>query len=227
MGLPLIQGEKGEWALMKAHESETRPVKFEQKNTVVRGYDNSKDLKFGVQIAANKPWLATKTVEVITSLCPQIRAIDLNCGCPINLVCEQGSGSALLDSPSRLENVLRGMNYVSGEVPISVKIRMGTKDGHPTAEKLIKRLVLGGYEAVESGKGTAGVAAITLHGRSKQQRYTRSADWSYIAECSSLIERLKRERSVQADTSAEVRSNDSADPLDCQPASQLAPAFSE
>jgi tRNA-dihydrouridine synthase 3 len=205
MGLPLIQGEKGEWALMKAHESETRPVKFEQKNTVVRGYDNSKDLKFGVQIAANKPWLATKTVEVLTSLCPQIRAIDLNCGCPINLVCEQGSGSALLDSPSRLENVLRGMNYVSGEVPISVKIRMGTKDGHPTAEKLIKRLVLGGYEAIESGKGTAGVAAITLHGRSKQQRYTRSADWSYIAECSSLIGRLKRERSVQADTSAEVR----------------------
>jgi tRNA-dihydrouridine synthase 3 len=134
MGLPLIQGEKGEWALMKAHESETRPVKFEQKNTVVRGYDNSKDIKFGVQIAANKPWLATKTVEVLTSLCPQIRAIDLNCGCPINLVCEQGAGSALLDSPSKLENVLRGMNYVSGEVPISVKIRMGTKDGQPTAE---------------------------------------------------------------------------------------------
>jgi hypothetical protein len=71
-------------------------------------------------------------------------------------------------------------------------------------QKLIKRLVLGGYEAIESGKGTAGVAAITLHGRSKQQRYTRSADWSYIAECSSLIGRLKRERSVQADTSAEV-----------------------
>jgi tRNA-dihydrouridine synthase 3 len=205
MGLPLLQGEKSEWALMKAHESETRPVKFEHKNTVVRGYDNTKDLKFGVQIAANKPWLATKTVEVLTSLCPQLRAIDLNCGCPINLVCEQGSGSALLDSPSRLENVLRGMNYVSGEIPISVKIRMGTKDGHPTAEKLIKRLVLGGYEAVELGKGTAGVAAITLHGRSKQQRYTRSADWSYIAECSSLIDRLKQERSVKTDTLAEVR----------------------
>jgi len=86
MGLPLLQGDKGEWTLMKAHESETRPVRFEGKNTVVRGYDNSKDLKFGVQIAANKPWLATKTVEVLTALCPQLRAIDLNCGCPINLV---------------------------------------------------------------------------------------------------------------------------------------------
>lgn len=177
---------------------------------MIQGYDNSRDLKFGVQVAANKPWLATKTVEVLTSLCPQLRAIDLNCGCPINLVCEQGSGSALLDSHARLESVLRGMNYVSNEVPITVKIRMGTKDGHPTAEKLIKRLVLGGYEAVESGKGTAGVAAITLHGRSKQQRYTRSADWSYIAECGALIDRLKKEKSVQADTMAEADPRDVA-----------------
>ncbi|PVH97671.1 tRNA-dihydrouridine(47) synthase [NAD(P)(+)] [Periconia macrospinosa] len=200
MGLPVIQGERAEWALMKAHESEIRPPKFEGKGSVVQGYDNSKDLKFGVQIAANKPWLATKTVEVLTALCPQIRAIDLNCGCPINLVCEQGSGSALLDSRSRLESVLRGMNYVSNEVPITVKIRMGTKDNQPTADKLIKRLVLGGFEATESGKGAAGVAAITLHGRSKQQRYTKSADWSYIAECSALISRLKKEKSSQIDT---------------------------
>ncbi|KAF1971682.1 tRNA-dihydrouridine(47) synthase [NAD(P)(+)] [Bimuria novae-zelandiae CBS 107.79] len=210
MGLPLIQGEKSEWALMKAHESEVRPVIFENKNTVIRGYDNTKDLKFGAQIAANKPWVATKTVEVLTALCPQLRAIDLNCGCPINLVCEKGCGSALLDSHARLEATLRGMNYVSNETPITVKIRMGTKDGQPTADKLIKRLVLGGYEAVESGKGTAGVAAITLHGRSKQQRYTKNADWSYIAECNSLIARLKKEQNARSDTIAEADPRDLA-----------------
>lgn len=210
MGLPLIQGEKGEWALMKAHESEIQPVKFENKNTVVRGYDNARDIKFGAQIAANKPWVATKTVEVLTALCPQLRAIDLNCGCPINLVCEKGMGSALLDSHARLESTLRGMNYVSNETPITVKIRMGTKDGQPTADKLIKRLVLGGYEAVESGKGTAGVAAITLHGRSKQQRYTKNADWSYIAECNSLIARLKKEQDARTDTIREADPRDLA-----------------
>jgi tRNA-dihydrouridine synthase 3 len=200
MGLPLIQGEKAEWALMKAHESEIRAPKFEHKNTVIQGYDNAKDLRFGVQVAANKPWLAAKTVEVLTALCPHLRAIDLNCGCPINLVCEKGSGSALLDAPSKLENILRAMNYVSNETPITVKIRMGTKDALPTADRLIKRLVLGGYEAIEADKGTSGVAAITLHGRSKQQRYTKSADWSYIAECSALINRLKREKSNRSDT---------------------------
>ncbi|KAF2751373.1 tRNA-dihydrouridine synthase-like protein 3 [Sporormia fimetaria CBS 119925] len=209
MGLPLVQGDKGEWALIKAHESELRPVKY-GKNTVVQGYDNSRDFKFGVQIAANKPWLAAKTVEVLTSLCSHIRAIDLNCGCPINLVCEQGSGSALLDAPSKLESTLRGMNYVSNETPITVKIRMGTKDGQPTATKLIKRLVLGGYEAVESGKGTAGIAAITLHGRSKQQRYTKSADWSYIAECAALINRLKQEKAERTDTVREADPRDLA-----------------
>lgn len=209
MGLPLIQGDKGEWALVKAHESEIKPPKY-GKNTVVKGYDNSKDMKFGVQIAANKPWLAAKTTEVLTALCPSIRAIDLNCGCPINLVCEQGSGSALLDSPAKLENTLRAMNYVSNETPITVKIRMGTKDGHPTADKLVKRLVLGGYEAVASGKGTAGVAAITLHGRSKQQRYTRSADWSYIAECGALINRLKEEKNERTDTIHEADARDQA-----------------
>jgi tRNA-dihydrouridine synthase 3 len=208
MGMPLIQGERGEWALMKAHESEITAPRFQSRGTVVQGYDNATDLRFGAQIAANKPWLANKTVEVLTDYCPKLRAIDLNCGCPINLVCETGSGSALLDSEAKLENILRGMNYVSKEVPITVKIRMGTKEKQPTAQKLIKRLVLGGYEAVESGKGTSGVAAITLHGRSKQQRYSKSADWSYIAECSSLINRLKKDRDAQADTVAE------ADPRD-------------
>jgi tRNA-dihydrouridine synthase 3 len=210
MGMPLIQGERGEWALMKAHESETSPPKFLQKNTVVQGYDNASDMKFGAQIAANKPWLAAKTVEVLTDNCPRLRAIDLNCGCPINLVCEKGAGSALLDQDSKLESILRGMTYVSKETPITVKIRMGTKDNNPTATKLIKRLVLGGYEAVQSGKGTSGIAAITLHGRSKQQRYSRSADWSYIAECASLIKRLKSEKDARTDTIAEADPRDLA-----------------
>ncbi|KAF2808151.1 putative tRNA-dihydrouridine(47) synthase [NAD(P)(+)] [Mytilinidion resinicola] len=204
MGMNLIQGERSEWALMKAHESEIRPPKYSPTAGIVEGYDNSKDIKFGAQIAANKPWLAVKTTEILTSHCPNLRAIDLNCGCPIELVCRDGAGSALLDSAGKLENILRGMNAVSQEVPITVKIRMGTKDRAPTADKLIKRLVLGGYETHAAGLGISGVAAITLHGRSKQQRYTRSADWGYIAECSALIASLKKERWDATDTAREA-----------------------
>lgn len=210
MAMPLIQGERGEWALMKAHESEISAPKFSSKSTVVQGYDNTTDMKFGAQIAANKPWLATKAVEVLTDHCPKLRAIDLNCGCPINLVCEKGAGSALLDQEAKLEQILRGMTHVSKEVPITVKIRMGTRDNNPTAHKLIRRLVLGGREAVETGKGTSGIAAITLHGRSKQQRYSRSADWSYIADTAALIKRLKKDKDAQTDTIAEADPRDQA-----------------
>lgn len=209
MGIPLLQGEKGEWALLKAHESEISPPTYTP-TSIVQGYDNSKDLKFGAQIAGNKPWVALKTTEVLTALCPHLRAIDLNCGCPIDLVYRQGAGSALLDTPGKLEKILRGMNVVSGEIPITVKIRMGTKDKQPTAEKLCQRLVMGGQDAQDAGEGPAGVAAITLHGRSRQQRYTRSADWQYIAECASLVAKLKKERDDVSDTVGEPDERDLA-----------------
>lgn len=207
MGLPLLQGEKQEWALVKAHESELQPPAYYPKN-IVHDYDNSKDIRFGVQMAANKPWLALKTTECLTSLCPSLRAIDLNCGCPIDLVFRTGAGSALLDAHGKLEKILRGMNTVSGETPITVKIRMGTKDKAPTAEKLCQKLILGGHEAQDMNLGPAGVAAITLHGRSRQQRYTRSADWEYIAECATLVKRLRAEHSQVLDT---VREPDARD----------------
>lgn len=93
MSLPLIQGQKGEWALMKAHESEISPPAYSS-TSIVQGYDNSKDLKFGAQISASKPWQALKAAEVLSRLVPHLRVIDLNCGCPIDLVYQSGAGSA-------------------------------------------------------------------------------------------------------------------------------------
>ncbi|KAL8825334.1 MAG: hypothetical protein Q9170_007833 [Blastenia crenularia] len=200
MSLPLIQGQKSEWALMRAHESETIPPTFDPSIGIVNTYDNNRDLKFGAQISANKPWQALKASEILTRLCPHLRVIDLNCGCPIDLVYRTGAGSALLDSQGKLEKIVRGMNAVSDEVPVTVKIRMGTKDSKPNALKLVDRLVYGGYEADDYGGGGSGAAAITLHGRSRQQRYTKSADWSYIADCAALIKRFNENGDDLADT---------------------------
>lgn len=202
MGLPLIQGQKSEWALMRAHESEITPPTIKNQAGVTE-YDNSRDLRFGAQIAANKPWQALKTTEILTKLCPHLRLVDLNCGCPIDLVYRTGAGSALLDSHSKLEKMIRGMNAVSGEIPITVKIRMGTANNKPNALKLVERLVYGGPDADSYGGGGSGVAAITLHGRSRQQRYTKSADWSYIADCAALIKRFNEEGGTLADTIGE------------------------
>jgi len=202
MTAQLLQGGKSEWALMKAHESELSPPRFIGCGSVVQGYNNSKDLKFGAQISANKPWQAFKATEVLTTLLPHLRLIDLNCGCPIDLVFRQGAGSALLDAPSKLEKIIRGMNVVSTDVPITAKIRMGTKDNRPTATKIIERLAFGGIE-MQDRLGPPGCAAITLHGRSRQQRYTRSADWSYIAECAALIKSFNVKKDALSDTANE------------------------
>jgi tRNA-dihydrouridine synthase 3 len=195
---------------MKTHESEIVPPRFSGKNTVVEGYDNAKDIKFGAQVGANKPWLATKTAEVLNMFCPRLRAIDLNCGCPIDLIYRQGAGSALLDSPAKLERILHGMNHVSGDIPITVKIRMGTRDHHPTALSLTNRLVYGSEKSIAEGYGPCGVAAIALHGRSRQQRYSRNADWSYIAECAVVIQKFRAEQDKLADTAAEADPRDQA-----------------
>jgi tRNA-dihydrouridine synthase 3 len=198
MTLPLIQGQKSEWALMKAHESEISPPKYNP-TSIVQNYDNSKDLKFGAQVSANKPWAALKAAEVMQKYIPHLRVIDLNCGCPIDLVYKSGAGSALLDSLSKLEKMIRGMNAVSGEVPITAKIRMGTMTAKPTAQKTIERLAFGSIETADR-IGAPGCAAITLHGRSRQQRYTKNADWSYIAECSALIASYNKKKDEITDT---------------------------
>ena len=208
MSMPLLQGQKSEWALLKAHESEIQPPTFttptQPDPNIVFNYDQSRDLHFGAQIAANKPWLACKATEILTTLLPRgLRCVDLNVGCPIDLVYREGAGSALMDSSRKLENMLRGMNYVSGETPITVKIRMGTKDKQPTAHRLVERLVLGSRDTTPCG-----VAAITLHGRSRQQRYTRSADWDYISSTSDLITSLNKRRQTELDT---IRGPDARD----------------
>ena len=210
MSLPLLQGQKSEWALLKAHRSELESPTFgpTQASLVPTNYDNNRDFKFGVQIAAQRPWHAIKATEIATSICPHLRAVDLNCGCPIDLVYRQGAGAALMDSPGKLEKMLRGMNNVSGEVPVQVKIRMGTKDSKPTADKLVNRLAFGSREQLALDLEPSGIAAVTLHGRSRQQRYTKMADWSYIAQCASVVKSYNDTRDTITDTNKEPDSHD-------------------
>ena len=195
--MPMVQGQKNDWALLKAHSSEISPPRAP--SNIVQGYDNSKDLKFGAQIESNQVMPAMKATEALTALVPHLRLVDLNCGCPIDAICKEGGGSALLDTYSKLEKMVRGMNIVSRDIPITVKIRMGTKDNKPTAQKIIERLAFGGEQS-RSRHGAPGCAAITLHGRSKQQRYTKDANWSYIAECATLVKSYNQKKDDLTDT---------------------------
>lgn len=171
LALPIVQGQKSEWALPRAHSSEAG--------------------SFGVQITAAKHWQAIKAAEAISNLSTPgtISEINLNCGCPIDLVYRSGAGSALLDNPSRLIRILEGMNAVTGDIPVTAKIRTGTRDNKPTAVSLVNRLV------TESP-----VAAITIHGRSRAQRYTKLADWEYVGQVAAAVKEAgARRQEVEGD----------------------------
>lgn len=69
-------------------------------------------------------------------------------------------------------------------VPITCKIRTGVSDKKNTAGKLLARL-----------SSEACVSMVTLHGRSRQQRYSRNADWAYISECAAQIKQYQAQLS--------------------------------
>lgn len=170
LALPLLQGTKPEWALPKAHSSE---------------YPG-----FGVQLATNHHQHATKAAEAIAREAPNVSELNLNSGCPIDLLYRQGQGSALLDQPSKMVRILNGMNACSGDIPVTLKIRTGTKDNKNTAISLVNRMLADTH-----------VAAITLHGRSRQQRYTKEADWNYIAEVGKTVQEWNNKKEENKDLS--------------------------
>ncbi|PSR72129.1 hypothetical protein PHLCEN_2v11977 [Hermanssonia centrifuga] len=168
MGLAnsFLQGSKEEWSLVRRHPSESI---------------------FGVQVAGSKPQLLVPAAETIAKVCAgNLDFVDINCGCPIDLVYKTGSGSALLDAAGKLGKIIVGMNRALGDIPVTVKLRTGVKDGRNNAHKIMPRL---GAEW--------GAAAVTLHGRTRQQRYSKLADWDYIKQCVEAV----REREAEEDLS--------------------------
>uniref|UniRef100_A0A2I2ZI92 tRNA-dihydrouridine(47) synthase [NAD(P)(+)] n=1 Tax=Gorilla gorilla gorilla TaxID=9595 RepID=A0A2I2ZI92_GORGO len=107
----LLQGQMSEWALLKRHQCE--------------------DI-FGVQLEGAFPDTMTKCAELL-SRTVEVDFVDINVGCPIDLVYKKGGGCALMNRSTKFQQIVRGMNQ--------------------------------------------------LHGRSREQRYTKLADWQYIEEC--------------------------------------------
>lgn len=95
--------------------------------------------------------------------------IDLNFGCPAPKVCRNDAGAALLRNPDKVVNMVRACIEAS-DVPITVKMRLGTGSGPNTALEICKRI-----EA-------EGVERICVHGRTLRQRYAGEADWTQIRD---------------------------------------------
>ncbi|XP_075067950.1 tRNA-dihydrouridine(47) synthase [NAD(P)(+)]-like isoform X2 [Mixophyes fleayi] len=151
----LLQGKPSEWALMKRHHSE--------------------DL-FGVQLEGAFPDTMTKCAELLNRTI-DVDFVDINVGCPIDLVYNKGGGCGLMTRTRKFEEIVKGMNSVL-DVPLTVKIRTGVQEKVNLAHKLIPQL------------REWGVSLVTLHGRSREQRYTKLADWEYINQCAKIADPL-------------------------------------
>lgn len=93
--------------------------------------------------------------------------LDLNFGCPVKKVAGKGAGAGLLqDIPKMLEITREVVRAVS--LPVTVKTRLGWDEGSKCIVTLAEQLQ------------DCGVAAITIHGRTRAQMYTGTADWSLI-----------------------------------------------
>ncbi len=113
--------------------------------------------------------ITEEMVQTVQMLQDRADAIDINFGCPAPKVCRNDAGAALLRDPDRVVSMVRACIEVA-EVPITVKMRLGTGSGPNTALEICERL---------EGEG---VKRICVHGRTLRQRYSGEADWSQIRE---------------------------------------------
>ncbi|MBQ4595844.1 MAG: tRNA dihydrouridine synthase DusB [Firmicutes bacterium] len=100
--------------------------------------------------------------------------VDLNVGCPVPKVVKNGEGSALLKKLDLLHDVVEAMVKNAGK-PVTAKIRMGFERGTNTAVETAKVLE------------SAGVAAVAVHGRTREQFYEGKADWDVIGEVKAAV----------------------------------------
>jgi len=132
---------------------------------------------YGVQIATNKIEEGVGASQMIEEAGASF--VDLNCGCPIYDATRRGVGSALLRRPDKLARLVSEIAEGSN-LPLTVKIRTGPG---PEGEENV-------MSVVESLARTQACAAITIHGRTQQQRYSRAAKWPLIEEAAAAASAL-------------------------------------
>lgn len=124
-----------------------------------------------MQIFGNEPDIMAEAAKFLQD---KADIIDINMGCPAPKVVKNGDGSKLLLNLDLIGEIVSSVVSVS-KVPVTVKIRKGWDDEHIVAVEAAK--------VIEK----AGASAITVHGRTRTQFYTGTADWNIIKEVKEAV----------------------------------------
>jgi tRNA-dihydrouridine synthase B len=131
-----------------------------------------RDRPLGIQLLANTPEILKKTLFMLRSY--RHDTVDLNAGCPTPKVAKKGQGAGLLKDLERLKTLIETLARFSDK-PATIKIRTGWSDDCLVAIEIAKMA-----EA-------AGLSAIFIHGRTRQQGYDGSVDYQTIREVKEAV----------------------------------------
>ena len=142
-------------------------IHFRNEKTLAMLETVPEERPLAMQLFGARPEPVAEAAVYVESLgCADV--IDFNMGCPAPKIVKNGAGSALLKEPERAGEILAALVKAT-KLPVTVKMRIGWEESSINAVEMAKRA-----EA-------AGVAAIAVHGRTREQYYKGHADWSMIA----------------------------------------------
>ena len=168
-----------------------KAISYHNRNTVSLMETDPKEHPVALQLFGSEPELMGEVAKSIED--QPFDILDINMGCPVPKVVNNGEGSALLKDPALIREIIKA---VSGTVrkPVTAKMRIGF-EGADVDPVEIARIM-----------EDAGAAAIAVHGRTRQQYYSGRADWE-------TIRRIKEAVSVPVIGNGDVDSPEKAEAM--------------
>ena len=146
---------------------------YNSKNTESLMRISYEEKPVALQIFGSDPKIMAYACETINGM-DEVAVIDVNMGCPVNKIVKNGEGSALMKNPKLASEIIKEMKRVS-EKSVTVKFRKGFDSNNINAVEFAKYM------------DDAGVDAITLHGRTREQMYEGKADWQIIKQVKEAV----------------------------------------
>ncbi len=165
-------------------------IHFKNERTLSMLASEPAERPLAMQIFAASPEMATEAAAYVEEL-GTADILDFNMGCPAPKIVKNGEGSALMRDPEHATAILTAIRKAV-KMPFTVKMRIGWDESSINVVDLAKRA-----EA-------AGVDAITVHGRTREQFYRGHADWEKIGE-------VRRAVSIPVIANGDVRTYDDLD----------------
>ena len=151
-----------------------KAILYNNKNTKAMLTIDEREHPVSLQLFGSDPQIMGDIAKRIEDEGVPFDILDINMGCPVPKVVNNGEGSALMKNPLLAGQIIEAMAKATSR-PVTVKIRKGFDEAHVNAPQLA-------HIAQESG-----AAAVAVHGRTREQYYSGKADWSVIRKVKETV----------------------------------------